>query len=289
MFVKKSTQIKLQSRGGWQIGFTLIELLVVIAIIAILAAMLLPVLAKAKVKALQTQCLSNKKQMAIACAMYYGDFTDFLVPNALLGTGQNGWCNGAAGAENWTTASGNTNLLGYTTNCLAPYVAGQIMVYKCPGDNLPSDNGDRIRSVSMNCFMIGDIATEEFSSYTSMYGWKLFKKLNDFTALSPSDGWIFADEAMYTLQDGFLQMDLNAPDYPDCPGSYHGSSNGFSFADGHSEIHKWKGGLVNVPYVKYIGYNNWTPASLYPNPWPPIPSANDPDWLWLKAHSSVKN
>jgi prepilin-type N-terminal cleavage/methylation domain-containing protein len=265
-------------------GFTLIELLVVIAIIAILAAMLLPALAKAKTKALQTQCLSNKKQMAVACAMYTGDFSDFLVPNALLGTGQNGWCNGAAGAENWTTASGNTNVLGYSTNCLAPYVAGQLKVYKCPGDNIPSDNGERIRSISMNSFMTGDIPTSEFSGYAGMIGWKLFRKMGDFIGgFRPVDAWIFADESMYTLNDGFMQMDLNAPDYPDVPANYHGKSNGFNFADGHAETHSWKGTLRDTPYVKDI-----THTSPGYSTWPPVPKANDPDWVWLKAHSSTK-
>src|SRR2546425_730052 len=124
-------------------GFTLIELLVVIAIIAILAAMLLPALAKAKAKAQRTQCLSNKHQITLACTMYNNDWQEYLVPNAPVSASQGaasvGWC---PGSENWFTSPWNINTEAYKTNCLGPYV-GNVQVYKCPGDNIPSDNGDR--------------------------------------------------------------------------------------------------------------------------------------------------
>src|SRR5262249_9713565 len=116
-------------------AFTLIELLVVIAIISILAAMLLPALSKAKCKAKRTQCLSNKHQITIACAMYTQDFGDWLVPNAPGDTA--GWCKGQ---ESWFASDPNINRDYYTTNALGPYVV-DIGVYKCPSDNIASDNG----------------------------------------------------------------------------------------------------------------------------------------------------
>jgi prepilin-type N-terminal cleavage/methylation domain-containing protein len=258
-------------------AFTLIELLVVIAIIAILAAMLLPALAKAKAKAITTQCLSNKKQATLACTMYSGEYNDWLVPNAPLGSYPNGWC--APSGENWGTAPANIDPSYYTTNTLSPYMSGQIKVYKCPADKILSDNGDRIRSISMNSAMIGGLQGNLTPLIGYNLGWKIFYKNSDFgSTLQPANAWIFADESMCTMNDGYLQMGLTSPIFPDAPANYHGGINVFSFADGHAEVHKWLGGLRDLPYQKNYIKNNIVPTK----------GAQDPDWLWLKEHTSYK-
>jgi hypothetical protein len=111
-------------------------------------------------------------------------------------------------------------------------------------------------------------------------GWKVFKKVSDLTSPTPAMGWVFCDENMYTLNDGFLQMNLSGQDYPDIPAAYHGGVNCLTFVDGHAEDHKWEwkgtvfSGLRSCPYAKYITGKHWPSDAM------------DVDFYWLRDRTS---
>lgn len=284
------------SRGRSPIAraFTLIELLVVIAIIAILAAMLLPALSKAKLKTQGIYCINNLKQLMLGWQMYTHDNSDNIV-YALHGAGAQGgagytfpgtgkhvygWVEGWL---DWSTSTDNTNinfLVNEKYALLANYVGRSKNVFKCPADNYASGPQralgwqTRCRSLSGN-ILVGE-GNYEDGPTDAIY--KHIKKMTDFIYPPPVDNWVFVDEHPDSINDaGFFSP--HQTQWVDVPATYHNGACGFSFADGHAEIHKWKGSLATgrarqVLFVTYGGEIN--------------AKTGDPDVVWISYRAGRK-
>jgi prepilin-type N-terminal cleavage/methylation domain-containing protein len=263
-------------------AFTLIELLVVIAIIAILASMLLPALAKAKMQSRRTQCVNNLKQLELGATMYQSDFNDYLIPNSPAGSAANqSWC--PAGALDWGIASVDYQAAPYLVTIMAPYMNKQIAVYHCPCDTLSAYYGPRIRSYSMNG-MVGAVYMEANGLGVGNAGFRAYAKLSDVIGPTPSDLLVFLDENVESIQDGYLEVE-SAPNagFPDIPAADMGIACGFSFVDGHALVHPWVTKALTGPAT---GSTCLEPAYKVTGVHYAPGNAANPDWFWFQQHAT---
>ena len=246
-------------------GFTLIELLVVIAVIAILAAVLLPVLSRSQMTAQGARCMNDHKQLAVAWTLYCGDNSEQIPV-----------------LEDWVAGDMSdpfdcTNialLLDPQQSALARYVTLP-GIYKCPADLTRF-----VRSVSMNNRMNPTLPGLWLHGSGDAY--QIFSKVQEIR--TPSDIYLTTDERSDTINDGSLCVDMsNTGDasgigtsdpywMADFPAGYHNRCGRFSFADGHAESHKWQEPYILMPLGQ---------AHLMHT------SSTDLDAQWIQNHCTV--
>lgn len=273
-------------------AFTLIELLVVIAIIAILAAILLPVLSRARLKATEAYCLNNQKQLGLAFTMYVNENNNNLIqshdssgnpiwPNTLDAGGFWGLESQAPG--DWTSqgiAMRDVQGCLVTNNLLYQY-APNVGVYHCPGDrrfDLSVGSGTAVGWAYDSYAVTENVEPIPNTSFTAG-----FTKMAQIRRVA--DCMVFVEQSdTRGFNNDTFAMSINGTLPPitfgfvDIFATYHGNVGTFAFADGHAEARKWLDPAIRATGTATLGQG----SSIYDyqlSPYKPDTTGHDAGWL----------
>jgi len=291
------TQSRTRSHcGSWRCpqGFTLIELLVVIAIIAILAAMLLPALAKAKGRAGNIACLNNIKQLITAAHIYALDNADKWPANSQGDSTVNlanppanyvpkVWVEGREGS-NLTDQQTADGMVSDRVSLLAPFMGKSKASFRCPSDKALTRVGAvsyyRPRSYGMSTY-VGWAGAPYHNEPSRAY--RVFLKTSSVGRTS--DVFVFGELHPYSICRPQFGVHMDAAQMYHFPGNQHVKSSVFSFADGHAESHKWVNGRFNNPGMPESD-GRWHDHNAA-HPTAPLAQIQT-DLNWLRTHTTYK-
>jgi len=277
-FSKHSSPITDMQNTVHQKGFTLIELLVVLASVAIMVAMLLPALAGTRQNSQVVGCLANQKRLAAGWMMYARDNNDVLVPNRGLG-GQSPvvvnpqtnpdlqpggnfaqWCPG--NVQNITIALSYDKWI--KTGLLYPYLS-TLSVYHCPSDQnrIPRNVASAfqktaLRTYSMNSWVQSmDGPGYNTAAFNGISGYIVYTKLANMSRPGPARTWVFMEESPIGIDDAYFALDPGTTaTWFNVPAVLHGNTSVLTFADGHSDAHRWTdGNMIHGVGANHAGNN----------------------------------